>query len=127
MKKAYVVLGVLVFAFAVAYVGIQAKANGQLEAQYSLTLKTKSCRKGSPLIRLAICTSALVLPYLPEVVTEQFGNSAPMEQRRQVLLSILTDRLPRGLLSMHPATCILPSPTPALVMEAFTVWLKTVV
>ena len=32
MKKAYVVLAVLVFAFAVAYVGIQAKSNGQLEA-----------------------------------------------------------------------------------------------
>lgn len=32
MKKAYVVLAVLVFAFAVAYIGIQAKANGQLEA-----------------------------------------------------------------------------------------------
>ena len=46
MKKAYVVLGVLVFAFAVAYVGIQAKANGQLEAQYSFNAENKELPEG---------------------------------------------------------------------------------
>ncbi len=46
MKKAFVVLAVLVFAFAVAYIGIQAKANGQLEAVYSFTAENKELPEG---------------------------------------------------------------------------------
>lgn len=46
MKKAFVVFAVLVFAFAVAYIGIQAKANGQLEAVYSFSAENKELPEG---------------------------------------------------------------------------------
>lgn len=46
MKKAYVVLGVLVFAFAVAYVGIQAKANDQLESVKSFNAEQGQLPEG---------------------------------------------------------------------------------
>jgi len=46
MKKAYVVLAVLVFAFAVAYVGIQAKSNGQFEAVTSFNAENKELPEG---------------------------------------------------------------------------------
>lgn len=47
MKKDYVVLAVLVFTFAVAYVGNQAGANGQLVAVKSFNAKKESCQKVS--------------------------------------------------------------------------------
>ena len=46
MKKAFAIFAVLVFAFAVAYIGIQAKANGQLEAVYSFTAENKELPEG---------------------------------------------------------------------------------
>ena len=46
MKKVYVVLAVLVFSFAVAYVGIQAKANGQLEVIRSFNVENKELPEG---------------------------------------------------------------------------------
>ena len=46
MKKAYVVLVVLVFAFAIAYVGIQAKGNGQLEAVKSFSAENQELPEG---------------------------------------------------------------------------------
>ena len=46
MKKAYVVSAVLVFAFAVAYVGIQAKASSQLEAMTSFNAENKELPEG---------------------------------------------------------------------------------
>ena len=46
MKKAYVVLAVLVFALAVAYVGIQAKANDPLEAVKSFNAENNELPEG---------------------------------------------------------------------------------
>ena len=46
MKKILVVLVVLVFAFAVTFVGIQAKASGQLEAVYSFEAGNKELPEG---------------------------------------------------------------------------------
>lgn len=46
MKKAYVVMAVLVFAFSVAYVGIQAQSNGQLVAVKSFTAENNELPEG---------------------------------------------------------------------------------
>jgi sugar lactone lactonase YvrE len=46
MKKAFAIFAVLVFAFAVAYIGTQAKTNGQLEAVYSFNAENKELPEG---------------------------------------------------------------------------------
>jgi len=46
MKKVFLVLAVLVFTFAVAYIGIQAKANGQLEAVRSFNVDNNELPEG---------------------------------------------------------------------------------
>jgi len=46
MKKAYVILAVLVFALAIAYVGAQAKTDGQLEAVQSFEAGNKELPEG---------------------------------------------------------------------------------
>ena len=74
MKKAYVVLAVLVFAFAVAYVGIQAKANGQLEAVKSFNAGTGELPEVVTIDKTGNMYVSLGLPSLSEAVTELCGR-----------------------------------------------------
>jgi hypothetical protein len=72
MKKGYVVLIVLIFAFAVAYVGIQAQWDHQPEVVISFDAAKGELPEGVAIDKPGIFTSAWALPSLLVVAMEQY-------------------------------------------------------